>query len=65
VDALSLQEKLESEEERARVEGARLVRYLDGKHCLDQVCVEMGMHEKDVLAKVKSGKFGEVTVFCR
>jgi hypothetical protein len=65
VDAVSLQEKLESEEEKARQEGAKLVKFLDGKHCLDQICVEMGMHEKEVLGKVKSGKFGEVTVFCR
>jgi hypothetical protein len=65
VDVVSLQEKLETEEERARQEGAKLVRFLDGNHCLDQICVEMGMHEKEVLGKVKSGKFGEVVVFCR
>jgi hypothetical protein len=65
VDVVSLQEKLETEEERARQEGAKLVRFLDGRHCLDQVCVEMGMHEKEVLGKVRSGKFGEVVVFCR
>lgn len=65
VDAVTLQEKLLSEEEQARQEAAKLVKYLDGKHCLDQVCLEMGMHEKQVLGKVKSGKFGEVVVFCR
>lgn len=65
VDVVSLQEKLETEEERARHEGAKLVRFLDGNHCLDQICVDMGMHEKEVLGKVKSGKFGEVVVFCR
>jgi hypothetical protein len=64
-DLVSLQEKLETEEERARQEGAKLVRYLDGRHCMDQICVEMGMHEKEVMGKVKSGKFGEVVVFCR
>jgi hypothetical protein len=64
-DLVSLQEQLETEEERARQEGAKLVRYLDGRHCLDQICVEMGMHEKEVMGKVKSGKFGEVVVFCR
>jgi hypothetical protein len=64
-DLVSLQEKLETEEERARLEGARLVRYLDGRHCLDQICVEMGMHEKEVVKKVRSGRFGEVVVFCR
>jgi hypothetical protein len=64
-DLVSLQEKLETEEERARQEGAKLVRYLDGRHCLDQICMEMGMHEKEVVEKIKSGKFGEVVVFCR
>lgn len=44
---------------------ARLVRFLDGKHCLDQVCVELGLTEKIVLEKVRSGVFGEVVVFCR
>jgi hypothetical protein len=65
MDAVSLQEKLETEDQRARHEGAKLVKFLDGEHCLDQICVEMGMHEKEVLGKVKSGKFGEVIVFCR
>ena len=65
VDVVSLQEKLETEEEKERQEGAKLVKFLDGNHCLDQVCVEMGMHEKELLGKVKSGKFGEVVVFCR
>ena len=44
---------------------ARLVRFLDGKHCLDQVCVELGLTEKVVLEKLRSGVFGEVVVFCR
>lgn len=59
-----LQEKLDKEEE-VRAEAARLVKYLDGKHCMDQVCVEMGMNEKKVLEKVKSGMFGEIVIFCR
>ena len=65
VDVISLAEKLESEEERVRREAARLVRFLDGRCCLDEVCVEMGMGEKEVLGKIRSGKFGEVVVFCR
>ena len=64
-DAVTLQEKLETEEERARQEATKLVKFLDGNQCLDQICVEMGMHEKEVFGKVKSGKYGEVVVFCR
>ena len=59
-----LQEKLDGEA-RARREEAKLVGYLDGKHCLDEVCVEMGMQERKLLEKTKSGRFGEVVVFCR
>jgi hypothetical protein len=65
VDVVGLAEKLESEEERVRREGKRLVGFLDGRSCLDRVCVEMGMGEKEVLGKIRSGKFGEVVVFCR
>lgn len=61
----ALQEKMESEEERTRKERRALVKYLDGKHCLDQVCVEMAMQEMKVLEKVRGGAFGEVVVFCR
>lgn len=59
-----LQDKLD-EEARARQEEVELVRYLDGKHCLDKVCVEMGLQERKLLEKIKSGRFGEVVVFCR
>jgi len=59
-----LQEKLD-EEARARREEVKLVGYLDGKHCLDEVCLEMGMQERRLMEKVKSGRFGEVVVFCR
>lgn len=59
-----LQEKLD-EEARARREEIKLVGYLDGKHCLDEICVEMGMQERRLLERIKNGRFGEVVVFCR
>jgi hypothetical protein len=59
-----LQEKLD-EEARARREEVKLVGYLDGKHCLDEVCVEMGMQERRLLERIKTGRFGEVVVFGR
>ncbi|KIW08688.1 uncharacterized protein PV09_00637 [Verruconis gallopava] len=41
-----------------------LARYLDGLHCLDEVCTELGMSEKRVLEKMKAA-FGEVYVVHR
>jgi hypothetical protein len=60
----ALQEKLDAEA-RARREEVKLVGYLDGKRCLDEVCVEMGMQERRLVERVKNGRFGEVVVFCR
>ncbi|KAK6420008.1 Nitrogen permease regulator 2 [Oleoguttula sp. CCFEE 5521] len=36
---------------------AKLVKYLDGQHCIDQICVELGMTEKAILARLRSGAF--------
>lgn len=52
-------------DERPEPVEARLVRFLNGKHCLDQICVELGLTENAVLEKLRSGVFGEVVVFCR
>lgn len=41
-----------------------LARYLDGLHCFDEICTELGMSEKEVLAKMKKG-FGDVLVVNR
>lgn len=41
-----------------------LARYLDGLHCFDEVCTELGMGEREVLAKIKKG-FGDVLVVHR
>ena len=44
-------------------EDERLRSYLDGKCCMDQICVEMKMSEKKVLERIRSGKLGEVVLF--
>lgn len=31
----------------------RLARYLDGQHCFDQICTEMQMSDKDIMAALK------------
>nr|OQO27370.1 hypothetical protein B0A51_05262 [Rachicladosporium sp. CCFEE 5018] len=41
---------------------ARLARYLVGQHCIDQMCVELGVIEKAILARFQSGAFGDVAV---
>ncbi|KAL0264330.1 Nitrogen permease regulator 2 [Diplodia seriata] len=41
-----------------------LARYLDGLHCFDEICTELGMSEREVLAKMKKG-FGDVLVVNR
>ncbi|KAK3710685.1 Nitrogen permease regulator 2 [Vermiconidia calcicola] len=43
----------------------RLLEFLDGKHCMDGICVSMHMSEKKVVERLKSGKYGEVVFFCK
>lgn len=43
--------------------GMGLARWLDGRHCFDEICVEVGMGEKGVEERVR--KVGEVQVFSR
>jgi len=52
-----------SAEEVRTEEDERLRGFLDGRHCLDEVCVEMGIAERKVVERVRSGRFGEVVVF--
>lgn len=50
-----------------QVEGVevRLTRWLNGRCCVDRMCVELGMSEKEILGLVRGGGFGEVVTFCR
>ncbi|KAK3723243.1 Nitrogen permease regulator 2 [Vermiconidia calcicola] len=43
----------------------RLMEFLDGKHCMDEMCVSMHMSEKKIVERLRSGKYGEVVFFCR
>ena len=54
-----------SAEEVRTEEDERLRGYLDGRHCLDEICVEMGVNEKKLIERVRSGKFGDVLVFSK
>ncbi|KAF1954672.1 nitrogen permease regulator 2 [Byssothecium circinans] len=46
-----------------REQGLPLVRFLDGMHCFDEICVELGLSEGVVEGKVKG--VGEVVVFAK
>ena len=44
----------EREEEEQRQVQRRLWKFLNGGHCLDEICTELGMSEKDVLKRIRS-----------
>lgn len=50
-------------------EDEKLKGFLDGTHCLDEICVEMRMSERKVLERVRSADgrkvFGESVVICK
>ncbi|KAK5130884.1 hypothetical protein LTR08_001605 [Meristemomyces frigidus] len=41
----------------------RLMGFLDGKHCMDEICVAMRMSERKVVERVKGKGWGEVVLF--
>lgn len=44
-------------------EGAALAKYLDGTHCFDEICTELMISEKELVAKLKG--FGDVQIIQR
>lgn len=44
-------------------EDERLRWFLDGTHCLDEICVEMHLSERKVVERLRSKVFGEVVLF--
>jgi hypothetical protein len=46
-------------------EESKLWKFLDGRHPLDQICVEMHWSEKALMEKLNGGGFGEVVIFCK
>ncbi|KAJ9611176.1 Nitrogen permease regulator 2 [Cladophialophora chaetospira] len=43
----------------------QIIQYLDGTHCFDEICTELGIGEKDLLERLKSREMGEVSIICR
>ncbi|TKA33196.1 hypothetical protein B0A50_00749 [Salinomyces thailandicus] len=41
----------------------KLAKFLDGKHCLDEMCMALRMSERKVVERMRSGRFGEVVLF--
>ena len=65
VESSAPQGSLDSAEDlKQRREDEMLRKYLDGQHCLDEVCVAMGMSEKRIVERVRNKRvFGEVVLF--
>ncbi|EMC98710.1 hypothetical protein BAUCODRAFT_378571 [Baudoinia panamericana UAMH 10762] len=49
-----------SQEERCSEEDERLRWYIDGTHCLDEVCMAMKMSQTKLVERLRGGNFGEV-----
>lgn len=39
--------------------------YLDGSHCMDEICVALRLSEKKVIERLRSGRFGDVVLFSK
>ncbi|KAF2637407.1 nitrogen permease regulator 2 [Massarina eburnea CBS 473.64] len=59
-DVAKLDEVFEIE---GRDKALPLIKFLDGMHCFDEICTELGMSEKVVEAKVRA--MGEVQIFSK
>ncbi|CAK3755198.1 Nitrogen permease regulator 2 [Lecanosticta acicola] len=44
-------------------EDEQLRDFLDGEHCMDEICVAMHLSERKVLERLRSGRFGKVILF--
>lgn len=61
----SLSRSARSAEELKDEEEQKLQSFLDRAHCLDGICVAMAMSEKKLVARLQSGRFGEVLITSR
>jgi nitrogen permease regulator 2-like protein len=43
----------------------RLLDYLDGTHCFDEICTDLETSERELIKRLESGEFGEVVIICR
>ena len=43
----------------------QIMHFLDGTHCFDEICTELGIGEKDLMERLKSREMGEIAIVCR
>jgi hypothetical protein len=44
---------------------ARLLKFLDGTHCFDEICTELCISEDDLMKRLAKPEMGEVVVICK
>ncbi|KAK4946049.1 Nitrogen permease regulator 2 [Elasticomyces elasticus] len=44
---------------------ARIIEFLDGTHCFDEICTELEISEKELIDRLKSRDIGEAVIICR
>lgn len=49
----------------APISRAKLLEFLDGTHCFDEICTELEISEKRLMERLKGKDIGEVYVICR
>lgn len=54
-----------SENKPPKIPEARLSKFLDGTHCFDEICTELGVSEKELIERLKRKDMGEVHIICR
>ncbi|KAL6245965.1 Nitrogen permease regulator 2 [Rhinocladiella similis] len=43
----------------------RIIEFLDGTHCFDEICTELEISEKELMDRLKSRDIGEAVIICR
>ncbi len=43
----------------------RILPFLDGTHCFDEICTELELSEKELIQRLESNEMGEVVIICR
>lgn len=44
---------------------SRLLPFLDGTHCFDEICTELEISERELIDRLESKELGEVVIICR
>jgi nitrogen permease regulator 2-like protein len=53
------------EEEPVEQFGRKVLPYIDGTHCFDEICTELEISERELVERLKSGSVGDVAIICR